>query len=102
MTQHLSVEREHQLSPVRVTQHLSVEREHQLSPVRDLAIPNYRGGGKTNAGDRPPHYGKKKRFSFHAVGQDRQILTRSGSGDPELQTRGRRANAGDKPPHYGD
>ena len=32
------------------------------------------------AGDRPPRYGKKA-----SVGQDRQILPCSGSGEPELQ-----------------
>ena len=58
----------------------------------------------TIAGDRPPRYGRRK-ASFHRraracpspcvlladrippVGQDRLILTRSGSGDPELQSR---------------
>ena len=37
----------------------SVGRERPLSPVRAQASPNYRYGGRTNAGDRPPRYGNR-------------------------------------------
>ena len=50
----------------------SVGRERLLSPVRAQASPNYRGGGRTSAGDRPPRYGDFK------------------------------TNAGDRPPRYGN
>ena len=35
-----------------------------------------------------------------SVVQERLLLRRSGSGDPELQTRGMRTIAGDRPPRY--
>ena len=54
----------------------SIGRERQLSPVRALAIPNYRGGGRTLAGDRPPHYAPLGVFFVTPL-------------------------AGDRPPHYG-
>ena len=47
------------------------------APVREQALPNYiYWGTRAIAGDRPPRYGETET----AV-----LLTRSGSGDPELQ-----------------